>query len=353
LSLQRVHTARSAARPAAAALLAGAAALCGCGGGDEPVRFDAATLAANDDRVVAEVNGAPVFASQVEAIRQAERLRMGAAGRTPVEIELEDHRIRDEALRLAVNAELCFQAARASGMEIDGVAVDERMAGIRSQFAGNEEFESYLAAAGLDLDTLRARTARKMLIRRYVQSIADDLALDEAAADQIYEEQGARFSDHDEVRAAQIVVRVLPDAPADQRAAARAKIDEAWARLEAGEPFAEVAARYSESPFAERGGDLGFIQHGRLLPELEAVVFGTPVGEVTPIFETRHGFNIVTVLERREGRAGDPGEVKGALLMLQARDRRDAALADRIEQLRAEATIRLIDDDDRDEAAVP
>ena len=329
----------------AALLPVAVVATAGCGGDtDRPVEIDSALLAAEGDSVVAEVNGTPVFASQVATIRKAERLRLGSEGRSPVEVGLDDERIRAEALRLAINAELCFQSARAAGMEIAASEVDGRIAGIRSQFAEEAGFEAYLSESGLDLEVLRARTARKMLIGRYLQSMADDLVLDEQAAARVYAEQQERFRDDEEVRAAQIIVRVLPSAGEEQRSAARAKIDEAWSRLQAGEEFAEVAARYSESPFAARGGDLGFIPRGRALPEFEAVVFETPLDAVTPVFETPHGYNIVTVLERREGDVSEFSEVKGALMMLMARDQQAARLRDHLEALRADATILVLED---------
>lgn len=325
-------------------VLGAVALLTGCGG-ECPNSKSAAGVAEllPNQPVLAEVNGAPVYSGQLEEIREAERLRLGAEGRSAVEIGLEDERIRIEGLRLAINAELCYQAARAAGLEVDSAEVDRRIEGIRSQHVSEEEFEEYLSEAGLDLERLRRRAERKILIKTYVRSITDRLEFDEAEAERIYEEQKERFRESEQVRAAQIIVRVLPGAPAAERSAAREKIDEAWSRLQAGEPFEEVAREYSESPFAPRGGDLGFIPRGRALPEFDAVVFDAPVGSTTPVFETPHGFNIVKVIDRREGGVKDFDEVKGALLMLLAREQNDGRLRAHIGELRAAATIRVLD----------
>jgi peptidyl-prolyl cis-trans isomerase C len=293
------------------------------------------------DRVLAEVNGSPVLARQVDRIREADRLRLGAEGRT--DAELDPVEIRRRGLQLAINAELCLQAARAEGMTVSDAEIDEQIASIRSQFATEEDFDRYLDEAGVSEKTLRSRAERRILVESYVRTITDTLVLDEDEAQRIYGEQKDSFRDAGEVRAAQIIVRVLPDAPAERRAVARRKIDEPHARLEAGEDFAEIAREYSESPFASRGGDLGFFPRGRALPEFEAVVFETPVGRTTSIFETAHGFNIVKVLDRREAGINDFEEVKTALMMVLAREQQDTRLREHIEELRAGATIRVLD----------
>ena len=78
-------------------------------------------------------------------------------------------------------------------------------------------------------------------------------------------------------------------------------------------------------------------------PEFEQVVFDTPVGEVTPIFETPHGFNVIKVLDRREGTARSFEEVRAGLMMVLARESRDEQLRQRVDALRAAADIRILD----------
>jgi peptidyl-prolyl cis-trans isomerase C len=297
--------------------------------------------AAASGRVLAEVNGVPILARQVERIWEADRLRLGAEGQSSDEMnELE---IRREALQLAVNAELCYQAARDGGMTVSAEELDERIEGIRSQFASEEEFASYLEEGGLNLAMLRERVARRTLVESYARSISAELVLDEAAAKRIYQEQKDRFREAEKIRAAHIIVRALPHDPEAKHEAARKKIEDAQRKLQAGEDFARVAEQYSESPFASRGGDLGFFPRGRALPEFDAVVFDTPVGEITPVFETPHGFNIVKVLDRREGGVSDFEEVKTGLLMVLAREQKHIQLREHIEELRAAATIRVLD----------
>lgn len=65
-----------------------------------------------------------------------------------------------------------------------------------------------------------------------------------------------------------------------------------------GGDFATVAKRDSIAPEAARGGDLGFIVRGELLPEIEENAFTLPVGEISTLIETPFGVHILQVLER-------------------------------------------------------
>jgi len=88
--------------------------------------------------------------------------------------------------------------------------------------------------------------------------------------------------------------------------AARAKAEAALAALARGEPFAEVAAEYSENEeTAARGGLVGEVDIGELEAEMPGVaraIEGLSPGEVTPVVERPEGFFIVKLDERREGR---------------------------------------------------
>jgi len=75
------------------------------------------------------------------------------------------------------------------------------------------------------------------------------------------------------------------------------RAQEALKRLRAGEPFPKVAKELSESPYASRGGDLGFIRKGQMVKEWEKVAFSLEPGEFSNIIKTSQGFHIVKLEE--------------------------------------------------------
>ena len=315
-------------------VLAGLAAACG-GGGEE------STTAGG--RIVAEVNGVPIAAERVEEVSEADRLLL-SDDEHPLE-PAQALELRRRALDLIIAGELIHQDALARGMRVPESEIDDQLEVARSQFATQEEFVAHLDAVGSSPEGLRTEIQRRLLLEAYVDELTGGLDLDEEAARRIYEEQEDRFMGEEQVRVAQILIRVRPNDPAPDKERARQRIDEAHRRAMAGEEFGALAREYSNSPFAEKGGDMGFFARGRTLPEFESVVFSLPVGKISPVFETPHGYNVVKILDRRESGRRTYEEVRTELLMVMAREQQDRILQDRVGQLRAQAEIRILDPD--------
>ncbi|MBN2184459.1 MAG: peptidylprolyl isomerase [Candidatus Krumholzibacteriota bacterium] len=66
--------------------------------------------------------------------------------------------------------------------------------------------------------------------------------------------------------------------------------------------FAWVANRYSVDPMAKRGGDLGYLTKGNMIPEFETVIFDLKPGEVSQIVESDFGFHLIKMVGMREAR---------------------------------------------------
>lgn len=81
-------------------------------------------------------------------------------------------------------------------------------------------------------------------------------------------------------------------------------------RILKGEDFSTLAVLYSQDGSAKNSGELGFTNRGDLVPEFEAAAFKLKPGEVSPVVETKFGFHIIQMIERR----GDQINVRHILL---------------------------------------
>ena len=67
-----------------------------------------------------------------------------------------------------------------------------------------------------------------------------------------------------------------------------------------GEKFATLAILYSEDPgSANKGGELGYYGRGELYPEFETAAFKMEPGQVSDVVETKAGFHIIEMIDRR------------------------------------------------------
>lgn len=65
------------------------------------------------------------------------------------------------------------------------------------------------------------------------------------------------------------------------------------------ERFAELAKKYGQDGTAEQGGDLGWAMPGDMVPEFEAVMAKTAVGDVSEPLKTAFGWHVLQVLDKQ------------------------------------------------------
>ncbi len=79
------------------------------------------------------------------------------------------------------------------------------------------------------------------------------------------------------------------------------KLAQLKARIQGGDDFGELARSHSDDRgTAAKGGDLGWVNPGDLVPEFEQVMNGLKEGEISDPFETQYGVHIVQVIARRQ-----------------------------------------------------
>lgn len=252
-------------------------------GGEQPPQAE--------PRISARVNGEGVTAAEVEReVRQAYGDRQFEGG--------EQQRVFKAALEQVIDRRVVLAYLTAGGQAASSQDIDFAAAQFEKDLQSQSlTLDQHLKQVGLTLDDFRRSLAWKLSWQRYIQKQLTDENL------QKFFDRYRREYDGSELRVAQILLKLPAEAGAAAVAAAQDKAAALKADLAAGKiTFAAAAKQHSQAPSAAAGGDIGWIERRRPMPEdFSKLAFSLKPGEVGGPLVSPFGVHLVTVLEVKPG----------------------------------------------------
>ena len=145
------------------------------------------------------------------------------------------------------------------------------------------------------------------------------------------------YSVPEQAKSRHILVKVAQGADAKTDSAAKAKADDILKQIKGGANFADLAKKYSDDPGSkDQGGELGFAQRGRMVPEFDKAIFSQKIGD-TAIVKSQFGYHIIQVEERQTAHAESLSEVLPTIQATLVRQKVAAAEAAYAQSLTSEA----------------
>ncbi|WP_396267335.1 peptidylprolyl isomerase [Ideonella sp.] len=129
-------------------------------------------------------------------------------------------------------------------------------------------------------------------------------------------------------------IRLSPDA-------ARRRLAEFREAVLSGKvSFEELARKNSEDGSATSGGDLGWANPGQFVPEFEEAMGGLQLGGISPPIESRFGFHLIQVTDRRDVPM-DPKQVREQARNVLREQRYETTYTEWINELRSRAYVEM------------
>ena len=136
--------------------------------------------------------------------------------------------------------------------------------------------------------------ARVAYVELSVARLAAAIKIDDSAVKKHYDDAPRRYSKPGSRSASHILLPLAAGAAAEE--AVRAKAARLVSEARGGADFAELARTYSkDAGSATRGGDLGVIQKGAMVPPFEKAVFALSAGEISEPVKTEFGYHVIKV----------------------------------------------------------
>jgi peptidyl-prolyl cis-trans isomerase SurA len=259
---------------------------------------------------MAKVNGYKVLSSEVDKSYNSQ-----IAGSPQKPTAAEEEALRLNILNQIINVQLHLQRAEKLGIVAADDEVDSKFNQIKAPYT-QEEFQKRLKDVGLTENDYKQEIRRNLTIDKLLnKEIASKVNISDVDIQNYYEQHKADFNlIEPRYFLGNILVTNQPagqpmPGKAQNDAQARQKIQMIYNRLESGEDFSALAARYSEDPdTAHNGGELGAVPESQLkstdlatrdaIAKLKPGQYSNVIPVVNPATHQSVGYRIVKLIAK-------------------------------------------------------
>lgn len=257
-------------------------------------------LSETADKIIAVINDEAITQNELNAAFEPYRKRIEESYQGADKENL-IQKNKAMFLQRKIDELLIEQEARKSGTNIKEEEVMEVLKdSLAKQNMKMEDLLKKLERDGNSLETvkseIRGQLMRMRLMRREIK--AKVIVGDQEIGD-YYNQHREEYEGKEGVRIKQILLIVPPGADKTARMKIKKEALEIHQRAINGEGFDQLAAKYSQGPAAAQGGDIGFIERGVTIPELEKAAFSLSVDQMSGVIESSLGFHILKAVDKR------------------------------------------------------
>ncbi len=290
------------------------------------------------ERIVARVNDKLITQSEFDHRVDAAR----AAPNAPGDLE----KLRVEVLDDLIREKLLEERAKELAVSATDAEVEEAVERVKRQYnlATDAEFDAALASSKMNRDDLKRQMRQTITLQKVIgRDVTGKMEISEDMLRLEYERQKDKYYKvPPQARVFEIVLR-FPASDPSARERAVARVEEVRGKLSGGAKFDDLAKAYSEGNAKNRGGDLGTVSQGELLPALDAAVFADPPAELPAPVLLPASIHLFRVIDRKPAGYRPFPEVSEDVKKKISEGLYDKRFTEFIEHLRREAYIKVYD----------
>jgi parvulin-like peptidyl-prolyl isomerase len=185
------------------------------------------------------------------------------------------------------------------GLTVTDPEIKEAIVRLKQQYgiSTDQQFEESLKTSGMSRADMEARLRDTLLTNKVFSRELrgrDEMTDKELRERYDREKEHYRLPERSHLRA---IIVTRPDEPA---AAARAeqRVNQIAQDARVAPDFAKYAASVPENAMKDKGGDMGEVARGELLPDLDKAVFNAQSGTILGPIATKSGWHIIKVEQR-------------------------------------------------------
>jgi len=296
-------------------------------------------------KVVAKVNGEPIYEDQLESGVQKgikKYKKYGMRQETPAVI----NRFQKKALRKVVDNELLYQEGRKLTVKNLDEKIDQKLQKMKRKYQTDERFENHLKNRNQTLEGLTSDIRKGIYIEEYLKKEGiTDPDIPEKDIKDFYEGNPQSYYRKESIKVSHILIKLDENPGPEEKEKAFKKAEEIRKEILAGADFAEMAKKHSECNSASGGGSLRYINRGYMPEEFDKVAFALEEGTVSNVVETKFGYHIILVSDKLSEGVTPYEEVRNFIKKYLQEDESKKLLEAHLAKLREKAKIEVFLDE--------
>ena len=207
--------------------------------------------------------------------------------------------IQKKAIEKILNSELIYKYAKDNKKaEVDQKEIDEKIDEIKKRLPQDTTLTDVLKRSNMTMEDLREDFRQDIVVAATEEEMS--LKLRKKAEDTVtedfmrkyYDNNLAKFKEPEQIHVRTILIKADPSGGVKEWNAKRKRIEEILNTINQGMDFAEAAREYSEDPYAESGGDMGWAHKGSVMEEFDRAIADMKVGEIAGPFASLYGYHL-------------------------------------------------------------
>ncbi len=293
-------------------------------------------------KVVARVNGEPIYGDQLQPAVANNLAQLGRHGARTDNTELVEP-LQARQLNDLIGNLLVYQESKKRTIENMDEKVNQRVKGREEKYGAGQGMAGYWKTRRRSMGGLRESLKARIRVDEYLkeQGVLEP-EIPEDRIREMYDVDPKSFSTTETVRVSHILIAVDGQAGTEEKQQARQKAEQIREEILAGGDFAAMAKAHSDCKTAPKGGDLGHIKKGYMAAAFDEVAFSLEKDNVSEVVETRFGYHVIKAVDRKPARLIPYEEMRDFLKTYLQGEESKKKLAAHIAELRKKSEIEIL-----------
>jgi peptidyl-prolyl cis-trans isomerase SurA len=294
------------------------------------------------EEIVARVNNDAITLSDVLKADQSlhEEIVHDCPGCSPSKVDEVYKEKQKDLLRDLIDQALLTERAKDMGLSVE-TDVIKRLDELRKQnnIASMEDMEKEVEKQGLSWEDLKTQIRNNLLTQEVIRrEVGSHINIPNDEVKKYYDEHQKDFVRPEQVTLAEIFLSTEGKSP-EEISSVEKKAEDLRNRVVKGEDFNEIAKHFSEGSTGKDGGPLGTFERGQLDKQLEDAVFKMDKGQMTPVIQTKSGFEVLKVEAHYEAGLQPQDKVENEIMNRLYAQRMQPTMREYLGQLREQSYV--------------